>query len=108
MAHERWFMFMEMPNEEILERMEDLLKVAGDFTRLKILYCIMDGEKSVGEIQEEAGVSQSLASHQIKVLKKANLLASRKEGTHVYYVLADNHVAELLKIVNEHVMEELQ
>ena len=96
---------MDMPSEQVLERMENLLKVAGDFTRLKILYAIMDGEKSVGEIQEEAGVSQSLASHQLKVLKEENLLAMRKDGTKVYYVLADDHVRDLLKVVYDHVLE---
>ena len=96
---------MDMPSEQILERMENLLKVAGDFTRLKILYAIMDGEKSVGEIQEEAGVSQSLASHQLKVLKEENLLSMRKDGTKVYYVLADYHVRDLLKVVYDHVQE---
>ncbi len=96
---------MDMPSEQVLERMESLLKIAGDFTRLKILYAIMDGEKSVGEIQEEAGVSQSLASHQLKVLKEENLLSMRKDGTKVYYVLADDHVRELLKVVYDHVQE---
>lgn len=96
---------MDMPSEQVLERMESLLKVAGDFTRLKILYAIMDGEKSVGEIQEEAGVSQSLASHQLKVLKEENLLSMRKDGTKVYYVLADDHVRDLLKVVYDHVQE---
>lgn len=96
---------MDMPSEQILERMENLLKVAGDFTRLKILYAIMDGEKSVGEIQEEAGVSQSLASHQLKVLKEENLLSMRKDGTKVYYVLADGHVRDLLEVVYDHVQE---
>lgn len=96
---------MDMPSEQVLERMESLLKIAGDFTRLKILYAIMDGEKSVGEIQEEAGVSQSLASHQLKVLKEENLLSMRKDGTKVYYVLADDHVRELLNVVYDHVQE---
>ena len=96
---------MQAPDETMLERMENLLKIAGDFTRLKILYAIMDGEKSVGEIQEEAGVSQSLASHQLRVLKEANLLSMRKDGTKVYYVLADDHVRDLLKVVYDHVQE---
>ncbi len=96
---------MSAPNEETLERMENLLKVAGDFTRLKILYAIKDGERSVGEIQEEAGVSQSLASHQIRVLNDAGLLSSRKMGTKVFYLLADDHIRSLLEVVHEHVTE---
>ena len=71
----------EIPNEKILTKMEELLNVASDYTRLKILYAIMDEDKSVSTIIEEVGASQSLVSHQLKVLKKANLVATHKEGT---------------------------
>ncbi len=94
-----------LPEDKILDKMESLLNVASDFTRLKILYSISDREKSVSEIVEEVGASQSLVSHQIKVLKKANLVSSRKEGTRVFYQLADEHIVQLLNVVYEHVME---
>ena len=82
----------EIPNEKILTKMEELLNVASDYTRLKILYAIMDEDKSVSTIIEEVGASQSLVSHQLKVLKKANLVTTHKEGTKVFYKLADKHV----------------
>ena len=53
----------EIPNEKILTKMEELLNVASDYTRLKILYAIMDEDKSVSTIIEEVGASQSLVSH---------------------------------------------
>ena len=96
----------KMPNENILDEMENLLNIASDFTRLKILYSISDKEKSVSDIVEEVGASQSLVSHQLKVLRKANLVSTRKEGTHVFYRLADEHVIALLNVVYEHVTEE--
>ena len=95
----------EIPNEKILTKMEELLDVASDYTRLKILYAIMDEDKSVSTIVEEVGASQSLVSHQLKVLKKANLVSTHKEGTKVYYKLADDHVNSLLKVVQEHAEE---
>lgn len=95
----------EIPNEKILTKMEELLNVASDYTRLKILYAIMDEDKSVSTIVEEVGASQSLVSHQLKVLKKANLVTTHKEGTKVYYKLADDHVNSLLRIVQEHAEE---
>ena len=95
-----------MPSEQILDEMENLLNIASDFTRLKIMYSISDKEKSVSEIVDEVGASQSLVSHQLKVLRKANLVSTRKEGTRVYYALADDHVIALLNIVHEHVTEE--
>ena len=65
----------------------------------------MKEEKSVSEIVEEVGASQSLVSHQLSVLKNADLVSTRKDGTKVFYRLADEHVDMLLKIVYEHVSE---
>jgi DNA-binding transcriptional ArsR family regulator len=94
-----------IPSDEILDRMESVLNIASDFTRLKIMYAIMKEEKSVSEIVEEVGASQSLVSHQLSVLKNADLVSTRKDGTKVFYRLADEHVDMLLKIVYEHVSE---
>lgn len=96
-----------MPKDNVLDQMEQMLNVASDFTRLKIMYAISDSEKSVNEIVNEVGASQSLISHQLKVLKRANLVSRRKEGTKIYYFLSDEHVISLLNIVNEHVLEEM-
>ena len=95
----------KIPSDEILDRMESVLNIASDFTRLKIMYAIMKEEKSVSEIVEEVGASQSLVSHQLSVLKNADLVSTRKDGTKVFYRLADGHVDMLLKIVYEHVSE---
>ncbi len=96
-----------IPNDKVIDRMESLLNVASDSTRLKIMYAISGGEKSVSEIVEEVGASQSLVSHQLTVLRKAKLVSTRKQGTRVYYVLADEHIDKLLEVVHEHVMEEI-
>lgn len=117
---------MNMPNEEIIENMEKLMGIASDFTRLKILFSLIDNdkcsyknaccghcekrtcmvEKCVSDIMKETDCSQSLISHQLRVLKDANLVSIRKEGTKAFYRISDGHVKELLKVVLEHVMEE--
>lgn len=96
----------EIPNDETIDKMEDLLNIASDSTRLKILYAIDDSEKSVNEIVDAVGASQSLVSHQLQVLRKAHLVSTRKKGTHVYYSLDDDHVNRLLTLVYEHVSED--
>jgi len=93
------------PDEKTLDKMEDLLNIASDSTRLKILYAFSQGEKNVSEIVKEVGVSQSLVSHQLSVLRKAKLVSAHKEGTKVFYKLADDHVIVLLRVVQEHVEE---
>ena len=101
----------KIPNDELIDKMEQMLNVASDFTRLKILYTLFSNnnkfvEKSVSEIVEEVGASQSLVSHQLKVLKDAGLVGARKDGLRVYYSLKDEHVYQLVMVVEEHVLEE--
>ena len=99
-----------IPNDALIDKMEAMLNVASDSTRLKILYTLFSSsnshvEKSVSEIVEEVGASQSLISHQLKVLKDADLIDCRKEGLRVYYYLKDEHVYQLVMVVQEHVLE---
>lgn len=95
-----------IPNDKILDRMESVLNIASDFTRLKILYSIYGEEKAVNDIAIEIGGSQSLVSHQLAVLKKAHLVSTSRVGHRVYYRLDDEHVERLLDITLEHVSEE--
>lgn len=102
-----------MPKSKIISDMENMLKIAADSTRLKIMFSLLDDdiekeiihERCVGDIQTIVGASQSLVSHQLKVLKDADLVNTRKEGTKVYYSLKDEHVRKLLEVVLEHVLE---
>ena len=103
-------------NEKVVIQMQDTLKIAGDATRIKILSCLLDEfdshddashmiEKSVNDIALQIGASQSLVSHQLKVLKDGDFVKCNKEGTKIYYSLKDDHVREIIKITYEHVLE---
>lgn len=101
-------------NEKIIKCLENTLKTAGDSTRLKILFCLInefetnDGmvvEKSVNDIANQIGASQSLVSHQLKALKDADFIKSRKDSTKIFYSLKDEHVKEIIKITYEHILE---
>jgi DNA-binding transcriptional ArsR family regulator len=96
---------VELPADETIDKMESLLNIASDSTRLKILYAISEHEKNVSEIVDEVGASQSLVSHQLNILRSADLVSTRKEGTKVFYALADDHVIALLQVVYDHVTE---
>lgn len=96
-----------IPNDEIMDKMESLLNIAADSTRLKILFSLTEGEKNVSQIVEEVGASQSLISHQLKLLRQNDLVSTRKDGVKVYYSLDDEHVNKLLAIVLEHAEEKV-
>lgn len=91
-----------LPDEAIVEESVRLLKGFADATRLKILCLLRGAEVCVHEIVEVLDVSQSAVSHQLRVLRDARLVAHRKEGRHVYYRLADEHVREMLENALSH------
>ena len=69
-------------------------------------------EKVVEKVQHELpqeetllGMTQSAVSHQLRVLKQARLIKARRDGKTVFYSLADDHVATLLRQGMEHVCE---
>lgn len=95
----------QLPNEKIIDSMEDLLSVASDSTRLKIMLSISGEEHNVTEIMNMVGASQSLVSHQLEILKKHRIVNARRDGRKTYYILSDHHINELINVVYEHVME---
>ncbi len=92
-------------DEEELIEMAELFKVFGDSTRIKILFVLVAGEKCVQELADAAGASQSAVSHQLRILKQARLVRSRRQGKQVCYCLADDHVKTILGMAKEHLEE---
>lgn len=94
-----------MPEEEILFDLAEIFKIFGDTTRIKILFCLFEHEMCVCDIAEVLEYSQSAISHQLRVLKNAKLVTSRREGKSIIYSLADGHVRTIIDQGMEHVME---
>ncbi len=98
-------MMINRVNEEELLDLAELFKVFGDSTRIKILYVLFDAEISVGEIADKLNMTQSAISHQLKILKQAKLIRSRREGKAMLYSLADEHVKTIIAMGKEHIEE---
>lgn len=94
-----------LPDDEILYSIADLFKVFGDSTRVRILYVLFEDEVCVCDIAELLKMTQSAISHQLRILKQANLVKSRREGQTIYYSLKDNHIVTIFKQAFEHVSE---
>lgn len=91
--------------EEELSDLAELFKVFGDSTRIRILYDLFGGEKNVTEICADLEMNQSAVSHQLKLLKSARLIRSRREGKQMIYSLADDHVKTIIAMGKEHIEE---
>jgi len=76
-----------------------------DPTRLRILLALRARELCVCDLAAVAGVSQSGASHQLRMLRQLRLVAFRREGKMSLYRLADDHVATLVDVAGEHAAE---
>jgi len=80
-------------------------KIVSNTTRFKILCILNEGEKRVGEIQELLGAKQSYVSQQLRHLKNAGYLSSRREGTQIFYQLIDKNFPEILKALRKIILK---
>ena len=94
-----------MPDEDVLCDLAEIFKVFGDSTRIKILYLLFESEMCVCDIAQLLGMNQSAISHQLRILKQAHLISSRREGKSVIYALSDGHVRTIIDQGMEHVCE---
>ena len=94
------------PGDEMICDLADLFKIFGDTTRTKILFALLESEMCVCAIAELLGMTQSAISHQLRILKDANLVANRREGKTIYYFLSDAHVRRIIAQGFEHLIEE--
>lgn len=78
-----------------------LLKALSNEKRLMIVCSISDGEKSVGELENVVGLSQSALSQHLARLRKDNLVRTRREAQTIYYALNDPQAQALLKCLCE-------
>jgi ArsR family transcriptional regulator len=81
---------------EALERAARLFRALGDAPRLQALQLLTQGECCVTEIVAAVGEKFSTVSQRLRILRTEGLVTRRREGTHLYYALADRHVSGLI------------
>lgn len=94
-----------MPDEDALTALSELYKAFGDVTRLRILTALLEAELCVCDISETLDMTVSAISHQLRLLRQARLVKSRREGRTVYYALSDEHVVTMLAQGLRHITE---
>ena len=82
--------------ERSARRAAPLLKAMSNASRLVILCQLAEGERSVGELEEAVGLSQSGISQHLAVLRREHVVATRRDKQAVLYSLASEEVAELM------------
>lgn len=96
-----------LPAAEV-EAMSQLFKAVADPGRLRILYALAGEEMCVCDLSALLEVSESAVSHQLRLLRTMNLVTNRREGTVLYYRLADDHITDLIALTLNHLREKRQ
>ncbi|MBC7255701.1 MAG: winged helix-turn-helix transcriptional regulator [Chloroflexi bacterium] len=94
---------MSMLDKKTSEILAELFRALGDPTRLRLIACLLEKERSVGDLAEALGMSLSAVSHQLGILRRMRIVRGRREGRHVYYTLDDEHVSEIFTDALRHV-----
>ena len=93
-----------LPSDDV-EALAETFRMLGDPNRLRIVLSCLDAPSSVGEIVDRVGLSQTLVSHHLRLLRATRLLKAGKLGRQVFYSLPDCHVRDMLTNLIEHVTE---
>ena len=94
-----------LPDEQQLTTMTEIFKMLADPNRLRLLHALSREELCVCDLSALVEVSDSAVSHQLRLLRAARLVRSRRAGKMVYYRLDDEHVEHLLKEGLRHASE---
>ena len=76
----------------------EMFKALAHPARVRALEILVDGERSVGELQPLVGIELSHLSQQLGVLRRAGLVTTRRERSSVFYSLRDPLVVDLLDV----------
>ena len=89
-------------NENDVYELSEFFKNLSDFSRVKIITSLLKGEKCVQDIADDVDMTQTAVSYQLRILRHARLVKTRREGKMVFYEIVDDHVLKILKIAIEH------
>jgi ArsR family transcriptional regulator, lead/cadmium/zinc/bismuth-responsive transcriptional repressor len=88
------------------ERAVRLLRAIGDEGRLRLMEILSRQEACVGDLAETMGERISTVSERLRRLRDAGLVASRRDGKHRFYSVADGHITELVLNSLSHAVED--
>lgn len=95
----------KMLSEEHFTKAVTFYKALGDNTRFKIIWALESHDLCVSDIANILSMTKSAVSHQLAILRQADLIRAERSGKVVYYALADEHVRDVLRIVHSHIQE---
>ncbi len=85
-----------MPPHKTLASIADFFYIFSDITRIKMIIALAVGEMCVNELVDTLSLNQSTVSHQLKLLRDANIVAYKRSGKQLYYYISNSNVEEVM------------
>jgi len=82
--------------------LSEIFSLLGDESRLKIVLYCRKRLVAVSDISEGIGLSASLVSHHLRLLRTSRLMRAERQGRNVFYTVSDAHVDHMLQDMLEH------
>jgi ArsR family transcriptional regulator, virulence genes transcriptional regulator len=92
---------------QLFKHQADICKTLADPKRLMILHELRDSEASVGQLVSSLGLPQSNVSQHLAILRERGIVTTRREGTTIYYSLANPKIGEACDLVREVLADQL-
>lgn len=83
-------------SSEYVELAVEVFSMLADATRIRIILALREGELAVNQLAEATNKSQAAVSQHLAKLRLARIVTTRREGTRVFYRLANEHARQLV------------
>ena len=84
-----------------LAKKANILKAMANLKRLEILTLLRNNEESVGNLEKKLDLSQSALSQHLALLRRADILKTRRQAQNIYYRLENEYVKKLLDVLEK-------
>lgn len=86
----------------------DMFRLLGDSSRLRIVMTCLDEAVCVSDIAGRLGLTPSLVSHHLRLLRAARVLRSERRGKQIFYAAADDHIRRVITDMLDHIGEAVE
>ncbi len=95
-------------SERIFEMHAEICMTLGSATRIEILDALRDGEKTVTDLVEKLGIRQANVSQHLAILRQRRVVIRKKEGSSIYYSVANPKIIQALDLMRQVLLEQLK
>ncbi len=97
-----------MYSDDFFSKIAETYKALADPTRLKVLYSLKGGPKSVSELMEILKIKQANLSKHLSILRNSGILKAKREKNNVYYSLTDNKITSICDMICNYIKDKLK